>query len=195
MPIRHHAVNGKSQAHRPHAAQAMRRPPKTDPPPAPPIQPVEDQAVTDWADIRVERLKSGRWRISLLDAPTWVQAAADPPALARVMWAAFRETRELAAAAKRNRVSSLALLGSVRITDPVSRGGRRGDVYHCLSWRMTEDGMWLSPRGLKYKPTAQVVARVQKRRVELGYEPEPQPGEPIPDGPPVNRHRPLRDTA
>jgi hypothetical protein len=44
--------------------------------------------------------------------------------------------------------------------------GNRGDVHHPGTWRLDDQGFYISPSGRRWRPDSQVAGRVRRRRLE-----------------------------
>lgn len=61
--------------------------------------------------------------------------------------------------------------------------GNRGDVHHPGTWRLAEDGFYVSPSGRRWRPDGQNAARVRAKRIEYGLPEIPDPVEPSESAP------------
>lgn len=125
----------------------------------------------------VEQLEDARWRFSMPHAPGWGFAARTPGEVTAGIRQAFTEAQVAAHSQWRAHVYDAAE-ASYRRSRPTARSRKRCDVYSPEMWALTDDGKWMSPRGLKYPEERQVVQRVMAARVAMGLSARPDPVNP-----------------
>lgn len=124
--------------------------------------------------VQVEQLDGGRWRFSMPRAPGWGAGAATAGQVVAALRGAFVEAQCAAYSDWRGHVYDASVV-EYRRSRPTARSRRRCDVYHPEMWALTDDGRWMSPRGLKYPESTQVVRRVMAARRAAGLSARPDP--------------------
>lgn len=129
--------------------------------------------------VRVEQLPDGRWRFTQPRVGGWAAAANTPGEVAAALRRAFTEAQVAAYSDWRGTVWDGAM-PSYRRHRPTARSRRRCDVYSPTEWKLTGDGRWISPKGLKYPEERQAVQRVMAARRKMGLSSRPDPVHPEP---------------
>lgn len=127
--------------------------------------------------VRVEQLDDGRWRFTQPRVAGWAAAARTPGEVAAVLRQGFTEAQVAAYSDWRGHVYDAAV-PTYRRSRPQARSKRRCDVYDPTEWRLTDNGMWISPKGHLYPEDRQAVQKVMAARQEMGLAARPDPIQP-----------------
>lgn len=130
--------------------------------------------------LTVEQLPSGRLRFSQPRLGGWAMVAASVQELGIVVRSAFREAQIGAYSDWRHHAYDEPDAPKHRRQTLTARSARRCDVYDCRLWKLDPDreGVWISPKGLRFPEERQVVQRVIAARRALGLSPRPDPVQP-----------------
>lgn len=133
--------------------------------------------------VLVEQLDGGMWRFTMPRAPGWAAVARNPVEATHALRRAFTEAQVAAYSDWRQTLydSPEAAGPEFRRSRPKARSARRCDTYHPTEWRLDVDGRWVSPRGLRYPESRQVVQRVMAARRQMGLTARPDPVQPEPE--------------
>lgn len=155
---------------RPHGPTKARRGELQGPPPNVPRQ---VRVIT----VRIEQLEDGRWKFTQPRIPGWGAAARNAGEVTAALRQGFVEAQVGGYSDWRGHVYD----GSgpeYRRSRPAARSKRRCDVYDATAWRFAADGVWISPKGLRFPEGRQVVQRVMDARVAMGLPARPDPVSP-----------------
>lgn len=127
--------------------------------------------------VQIDALPEGL-RVSTPLARGWAAMARTPDQLAAAIAAAFTEAQIASYSRWKGTTYDQDELTDVVAGDALAaatqtrefRRRERADQHNPADWSPLSDGCWRSPAGRRYRPDAAIVARVRRRRRELGID-------------------------